>query len=97
MNSKKEMINAIVDQINLHGCRLTLPYHEPSPLVVLFDGGFSGASYIPVYPSTLYIYGINGQVSVSDIKSVEQISSDKYVIVFGRENQVCDIMVKILK
>ena len=97
MNSKSEMINTIVDRINLHGCRVTLPYHEPSPLVVLFDGDFSGASYIPVYPSTLYIYGINGQVSVSDIRSVDQISSDKYVIVFGREAQVCDIMLKILE
>ena len=97
MKTKSELINTIVDRINLSGCRITLPYREPSPLTVLIDGEFSGASYIPVYPSTLYIYGISGQVSVSDLIEVEQISSDKYVLTFGREAQFSDLMIKIIE
>ena len=97
MKTQLNLINTIVDRINASGCRITLPYREPSPLTVLFDGEFSGASYIPVYPSTLYVYGICGQVSVSDLTDIEQVSSDKYVLTFGREGQISDLMIKIIE
>ena len=96
MKSKTEALITLVDKINAFGCRVTIPYSTPSPLIVLFDGDFSGASYIRVYPETLYIYGINGQVSVSDIIDVDQISTDKFVISFGRDGQASDMMVKVL-
>lgn len=97
MKSKVELINTIVDRINMNGCRITLPYREPSPLVILFDGDFSSAAYVQVYPSTLYILGINGQVSVSDIIDVEQISGNEYVISYGREAQILDLLIKIIE
>ena len=97
MKTKSEIIDIMVNRINLQGCTITLPYREASPLTVLFDGDFSRASYIPVYPSTLYIYGVNGQIAVSDILEVDQISSDKYVVTYGREAQVSDFMVKIIE
>lgn len=95
MKSKYEIINDIVDNINAFGCRLTFPYDSPSPITVLFEGGFSDAAYIRTYPSTLFIYGMNGQVAISDIHSVENPSNGVYVVEFGRDQDRMDIMVKI--
>ena len=95
MKTELDLIRTIVDRINTNGCRVTLPYREPSPIVVLFDGDFNSAAYIKVYPSTLYIIGMCGQIAVSDIADVEQISRDEYVIVYGRESHFSDLMIKI--
>lgn len=91
-----ETIDELVDRINTKGCRVTIPYAEPSPLTVMFDGDFSGAEFIPTYPSTLHIFGITGHVAASSISSIEQIRCDKYVVNFGNGSQRTDLMVKIL-
>lgn len=90
-----EIINDLVNRVNTHGCRVTIPYTEPSPLTVMFDGEFSGAEYIPTYPSTLHVFGINGHVSVSSIKSIECPSHNKYAVLFGGDSQVMDMMIRI--
>ena len=87
----------IVNRINLSGCRVVAPFNEPSMLKILFDGYFGSAAYIPSYPSTLYIYGAPGQIAVSSIADVEQISSDKYVIRYGENSHFSDIMVQIVE
>ena len=97
MKSKLEAINSMIDRIHEFGCTVTIPYSQPSPLVVLFDGYFSSAAYIPLHPSTLYIYGMDGSISVSDVAEVRQISDNTYVITFGRIDCMFDMMIKILK
>lgn len=87
----------LVDRINEHGCRVVIPYGEPSPLAVMFDGNFDGAEFIPSYPATLHIYGMPGHVSVSCINTIEQIRHNKYVVNFGDDSQQMDLMVKILE
>lgn len=88
-------INTVVDRINMCGCRVTIPFREPVPMKVLFDGDFSSASYIPSYPATLYIFGFPGQVAVSGLMDIEQIAGNKYVVRYGTDNQVSDLMIKI--
>ena len=92
-----EIVDELVDRINHQGCRVTAPYAEPSPLTVMFNGDFDGAEFIPSYPSTLHIFGINGHVAVSSINDIEQIRGDKYVVNFGNDSHHLDIMVKILE
>ena len=92
-----DTISVMVNRINTNGARVTVPYMEPSPLKVLFDGDFGNAEYIPSYPATLHIFGFPGQISVSDILEVEQISADKYVIRYGNDSLFHDIMVRIIE
>jgi hypothetical protein len=87
----------MVNRINTSGCRVTLPYKEPSPMKILFDGEFTNAEYIPSYPATLHIFGFPGQLAMSDITEIEQISSDKYVIRYGSDSLFHDIMVRIVE
>lgn len=96
MGSKAGTITEMVNNIQDFGCRITIPCHQPSPLVVLFDGDFDCAAYIPLHPATLYIYGMNGHISVTDIVDAEKVSDDIYTVTFGRDHAL-DMMVKILK
>lgn len=96
-NSLLDTINIMVNRINMSGCRVTLPYKEPSPMKILFDGEFTNAEYIPSYPATLHIFGFPGQLAMSDITEIEQISSDKYVIRYGSDSLFHDIMVRIVE
>ena len=96
-NSLLDTINTMVNRINMSGCRVTLPYKEPSPMKILFDGEFTNAEYIPSYPATLHIFGFPGQLAMSDITEIEQISSDKYVIRYGSDSLFHDIMVRIVE
>lgn len=96
-NSLLDTINIMVNRINMSGCRVTLPYKEPSPMKILFDGEFTNAEYIPSYPATLHIFGFPGQLAMSDIAEIEQISSDKYVIRYGSDSLFHDIMVRIVE
>lgn len=89
-------IDNLVQQITSHGCRVTIPYMEPSPLTVMFDGDFSGAEFIPSYPATLHIFGINGHVAINCINDVAMVHDNKYVVNFGDEAHAMDMMVKIL-
>ena len=91
-----DSIYALVNRINIAGaCRVTMPFREPSPLKILFDGEFSSAEYIPSYPATLHIFGFPGQIAVSDIFDIDQISGDRYVIRYGKDSLFHDIMVRI--
>ena len=92
-----DTIYALVDRINTSGCRITIPYAEPSPVTVMFDGDFSGAEFIPVYPATLHIFGISGHVAVQCMNSLQQIRHDKFVVNFGAGSQRMDMLVKILE
>ena len=96
-NSLLDTINIMVNRINMSGCRVTLPYKEPSPMKILFDGEFTNAEYIPSYPATLHIFGFPGQLAMSDITEIEQISSDKYVTRYGSDSLFHDIMVRIVE
>ena len=96
-NSLLDMIYTLVNRINMSGCRVTMPFREPSPMRILFDGDFSSAEYIPSYPATLHIFGFPGQVAVSDIIDIDQISSDKYVIRYGNDSLFHDMMVRIIE
>lgn len=92
-----DSIYAMVNRINANGCRVTIPFREPSPLKILFDGEFTNAEYIPSYPATLHIFGFPGQIAVTDITDIEQISSDKYAIRYGKDSLFHDIMVRIVE
>lgn len=92
-----ETVNELVDRVNACGCRVVIPHAEPSPLKVMFDGSFSGAEFIPSYPPTLHIFGINGHVAVSSVSAVECPGENKYVVNFGNDSQSMDMMVKILE
>ena len=96
-NSLLDTIYTLVNRINLSGCRVTMPFREPSPMRILFDGDFSSAEYLPSYPATLHIFGFPGQVAVSDITDIDQISSDKYVIRYGNDSLFHDMMVRIIE
>ena len=92
-----QMIDELVGRVISSGCRATIPYMEPSPITVIFDGDFSGAEFIPSYPATLHIFGINGHIAVSCINSVSKVCDSKYVVNFGDESHAMDMMVKILE
>ena len=92
-----ETVDELITKINESGCRVTIPYAEPSPLTVIFDGTFSGAAFIPSYPSTLHISGMDGHITVCAINSIEHIRHDKFVVNFGDESHICDMLVKILE
>ncbi len=92
-----ESIDELIAKISESGCRVTIPYAEPSPLTVIFDGSFSGAAFIPSYPSTLHVSGMDGHIAVTCINSIKQIRGDKYVVNFGDESHTCDMLVKILE
>lgn len=92
-----QVCEELVDRINEYGCRVVIPYGEPSPLSVMFDGNFDGAEFIPSYPATLHIYGLPGHVSVSCINTIQQPRHNKYVVNFGDDSQQIDLMVKILE
>lgn len=97
---KKSFLDTIyqmVARINQCGCRVTMPYNEPSVIKVLFDGEFGSADYIPSYPATLHIFGMPGQIAVSSIMDVEQIMHDKYVIRYGEDSHFSDMMVRIVE
>lgn len=96
-NSILNVINEMVNRINTAECRVTLPYREPSPMKILFDGAFSSAEYIPSYPATLHIFGLPGQIAVSDIEDIDQVSSDQYVIRYGKDSLFHDMMVRIVE
>ena len=91
-----QMVDDLVSQIISSGCRVAIPYMEPSPLTVMFDGDFSGAEFIPSYPATLHIFGINGHIAVNCINSIDKVCDHKYVVNFGDEAHAIDMMVKIL-
>lgn len=91
-----QTIDDLVSMIISSGCRVTIPYMEPSPLTVIFDGSFSGAEFIPSYPATLYIFGINGNIAVNCINSIDKVCDNKYVLNFGDESHAMDMMIKIL-
>ena len=90
-----ETVDELVNRVNASGCRVVMPYATPSPLTLMFDGGFSGAEYIPSYPSTLHIFGVNGHIAVSGISSIEHVRDGRYVVNFGDPSQPMDLMVKI--
>ena len=92
-----DTIYTLVNRVNLCGCRVTMPYDEPSSVKVLFDGEFSSAEFIPSYPSALHIFGFPGQIAVSDIREIEQVSSDKYVVRYGNDSLLHDMMVRIVE
>ena len=96
--SKKDfkMLDELAGRVLASGCRATIPYMEPSPLTVIFDGDFNGAEFIPSYPATLHIFGINGHIAVSCINYVSKVSDNKYVVNFGDTEYAMDMMVKIL-
>ena len=96
-NSILDTIYTMVNRINNYGCRVTMPFREPSPLKILFDGEFTNAEYIPSYPATLHIFGFPGQVAVSSVIDIEQISGDKYVIRYGDDSHYSDMMVRIVE
>lgn len=91
------LIDELVSHVIVSGCRVTVPYMEPSPLTVIFDGDFSGAEFIPSYPATLHVFGMNGHVAVSCINSITKVSDNKYVVNFGDEAHAVDMLVKILE
>lgn len=100
MNMKSSMIetlNTIVNRVNLSGCRVTAPFRVSSPMRILFDGDFSGAAYIPLFPATLHIFGIPGQIAISNIVDIDQVANDKYVIQYGSNDHISDLMVKIIE
>lgn len=90
-----ELMAEIVRKINTNGCRVTIPYSEPSPFRASFDGSFSNAEYIQLYPATLHIYGMPGVVSVSDLQDIEVIDPDHYLVRFGRDERTMDILIGI--
>lgn len=93
--SISEMINTMVKRINENGCRVTIPYNDPSPLQILFDGEFSSAGYIPSYPPVFHLCGMPGHISVSNLTDVTQVGCDKYVVKYGDDSLFCDMMVQI--
>ena len=92
-----EMVDELISKVSESGCRVTIPYAEPSPITVIFDGTFGGAAFIPSYPSALHFSGMDGHVVVTSINSIEQIRHDKFVVNFGNESHQCDMLVKILE
>lgn len=90
-----ETINEMVNRINMSGCRVSVPFKEPSPLKILFDGEFSNAAYIPSYPAALHIFGMPGQIAVSDLLGIEQTGHTSYVVRYGRDASCSDMLVKI--
>ena len=90
-----ESADELVTKINESGCRVTIPFAEPSPLTVIFDGSFSGAAFIPSYPSTLHISGMDGHIAVNSINKIECVQHGKYVVNFGDESHMCDMLVRI--
>lgn len=90
-----EYANEIVSRVQQSGCRVVIPYAEPSPLTVMYDGSFSCAEYILSYPATLHIFGMYGHVSVCGINDIRKISSNKYVVNFGNDGQKLDMLVRI--
>lgn len=95
--SISELIDAMVKRINECGCRVTIPYNDPSPLQIIFDGQFSSAGYIPAYPPVLHLCGLPGHISVSNLTEVAQVAHDKYVVRYGDDSLFCDMMVQILE
>ncbi len=93
--SISELIDSMVKRINENGCRVTIPYSDPSPLQILFDGRFSSAGYIPTYPPVFHLCGVPGHISVCNLTDVRQVSHDKYVINYGDDSLFCDMMVQI--
>ena len=93
-----ETVNELVNNVNAHGCRVTIPYATPSPLTVMFDGGFSGAEYIPAYPSALHIFGISGHITVCDSIEIVRERENRYIISFGGDDDPAhmDMLVRIL-
>lgn len=90
-----ETINEMVNRINMSGCRVSVPFNEPSPLKILFDGEFSNAAYIPSYPAALHIFGMPGQIAVSDLQGVEQVGYDRYIVTYGRNTECSDMLVQV--
>lgn len=97
-NTMIDAIHTLVNRINMSGCYVIMPFREPSFAKVLFDGSFSSAAYIPQYPATLHIYGMPGQIALTGLLDVEQISTDQYVIQYGENNsRFCDVMIQIIE
>lgn len=93
--SLSETINNMVDRINSNGCRVLIPYNDPSPLQVLFDGEFSCAGYIHSYPPVLHLGGLPGHITISNLTEVNQLGHNMYVVRWGSDSHFCDMMVKI--
>ena len=95
--SMSEMISNMVDRINECGCRVTIPYQDPSPFQILFDGDFSCAGYYPTYPPLLHLGGLPGHITISNLTEVSQLRHNKYVVRCGVDSHFCDMMVQILE
>ena len=93
--STLETVNLMVNLINRNGCRVTVPFNEPSPIKILFDGEFSSAEYIQSYPAALHIFGMPGQIAVSDLDGIEQTGHNKFVVTYGHESAHSDMLVRI--
>jgi len=93
--SVMERINELVNDINTHGCRIVLPYHEPSPVQIIFDGSFTCAGYIPTYPPVLHLGGLPGHIAITCLTGVMKVSRDKYVVQWEGDDQDHDMMIQI--
>lgn len=80
MKDNTQIIEEMCQRVNVSGCRVAIPQSAETPITVLFDGEFSNAEYLAMYPATLHIYGMAGHVSLSDIAHVERVSADKYIL-----------------
>lgn len=92
-------IDDMVERIQTNSCRITIPYSEPSPLTVVFDGDFTGAGFIRSYPGVIYIFGIPGHVAIllEQIISIKEVKKNVFVITFTNDSHKMDMMVKILE
>lgn len=71
------VLEELCKRINNAGCRVAIPQSEHAPVAVMFGGLFDNAEYIA---GQLNIYGVAGNVLISDIVHVARLTHDKYCI-----------------